>query len=116
MDAPSTPAVAPVVAPAVYPAWFDLHSDPAIVRRPTALRVYALIVRRGPDVFNDPQPVKVWHVADQLHTSHSRVRDALQRLTRRGYLTEHGRTAKGIRCLTVVQDRTQSVSCLPVAA
>jgi hypothetical protein len=43
----------------IYAAWFDLHNDDIIVAHPTAMRVYAVLLR-NPLIFMQPQDVKAW--------------------------------------------------------
>lgn len=91
-----------------YAAWFELHDDAEILRRPLALRVYARLIRR-PGIFFQPQSVKVQALALEVHAFRGDVAAALDLLTRRGFLAEHGKDAHGVRSLTVLQVRQQAV-------
>jgi len=55
--------------------------------------------------FTQPREVKVWAVASELQMSPRKVRDALDWLTERGFLAEHGRDSRGVRRLTVEYER-----------
>lgn len=88
-----------------YPAWFDIHKDPEISRRPTALRVYANLVSRTA-IFYVPQEIKTWKLADDLGADKGEVIAALNLLAKLGYIVEHGRGSKRERIITVTLDRS----------
>lgn len=87
-----------------YAAWFDLHRDPVIARRPTALRVYAALVgeQRG---FYEPCGCKAWAMAAMLDVKTESVLEALNVLVDRGYLVEHDRGENQVRRFTIVFQR-----------
>ena len=99
----------------IYAAWFDLHNDDTIVAHPTALRVYAHLLR-NPLAFMHPQEVKVWLIADRLHTNKRRVIDALNLLILRGYVLEHHRGANNARRLSLLIERQCPNGTAPNAA
>lgn len=90
-----------------FAAWFELHNDDAIVAHPTALRVYALLLR-NPKIFTDPQETKVWWLADNLGAKRDTVIHALELLIARGYVVEHARGPNQVRRLTVAVLRSDS--------
>lgn len=88
----------------MFAAWFDIHSDDAIVDHPTALRVYARLLR-NPRIFTEPQDVKAWVLAEQMHAHRDRVNAALDLLVERGYAISHGRGLNRVRRLTLAITR-----------
>jgi hypothetical protein len=96
----------------IYAAWFDLHNDDAVIDHPTAMRVYARLVR-NPLIFLTPQEIKTWALADDMHTHRDRVKAALDLLVERGYVIEHPRGTNGVRRLTLAMDREQSAPTIP---
>src|SRR4051812_12154312 len=88
-----------------YPAWFALHEDDAVAASPTALRVYAHLVRM-PNVFFEPQDVKVWLIAERLHTHRDRVTAAIALLVERGYVREHDRGLNNVRRVTLLMQQS----------
>lgn len=89
----------------IYAAWFDLHNDDVIVAHPTALRVYAHLLR-NPLVFMHAQDVKVWLIAERLRTHRNRVSAAIDLLAARGYILEHPRGANNVRRVQLLMERT----------
>lgn len=51
--------------------------------------------------FTEPREKKIWTLAAELHMSPRKVRDALDWLTARGFLVEHGRDSRGVRRLSI---------------
>lgn len=96
----------------MFAAWFDIHADDAVADQPTALRVYARLLR-NPRIFTDPQDVKAWLLADELHTHRDRVNSALDLLVARGYLVEHERGLNNVRRLTVAAVRQSFDAAAP---
>lgn len=97
----------------IYSAWFDLHNDDVIVAHPTALRVYAVLLR-NPLVFMRPQAVKMWLIADQLRVEKKSAIAALNLLVARGYVIEHEREMNNVRTVTLAIDRVApAVSSTP---
>jgi len=92
-----------------YSAWFELHADDEIARHPTAIRVYAHLLRNE-SIFFAPQDVKAWLLADTLKTHPDTVNAAIKLLVTRGYVIEHGRGMNNVRRLTIVRNR---VTCHP---
>lgn len=88
----------------IYAAWFELHNDDVIVAHPTALRVYAHLLR-NPLVFMHAQPVKTWLIAQLLHADKGNVIAALNLLVARGYVIEHARGEKNVRQVTLAMER-----------
>ena len=84
----------------MFAAWFDIHDDAAVVDHPTALRVYARLLRNA-RIFTEPQDVKAWALAAELRTHRDRVNAALDLLVERGYLVDHERGLNRVRRLTV---------------
>ena len=95
----------------VFAAWFAIHNDDVIVDHPTALRVYARLLR-NPLIFTQPQDVKAWTLAQEMHTHQDRVNGALNLLVERGYVIEHGRGLNRVRRLTLAIER-QEAATLP---
>lgn len=89
-----------------FAAWFELHADDAIVAHPTALRVYALLLR-NPKIFTEPQDTKVWWLAEKLNTERETVRKALELLIEHGYVVEHPRGFNNVRRVTVAAIRPE---------
>ncbi len=89
----------------IYAAWFDLHNDDTIVAHPTALRVYAHLLR-NPLIFMRPQEVKLWVIARSLRTNNGRVIAALNLLVKRGYVLEHERGQNNARRVSLLMERT----------
>jgi hypothetical protein len=98
----------------IYAAWFDLHNDDTIVDHPTAMRVYARLLR-NPLIFIKPQDVKAWALAEQMHTHRDRVNAALELLVKRGYVIEHARGTNNVRRLTLAMERTPPPATVPAA-
>lgn len=96
----------------IYAAWFDLHNDDVIVAHPTALRVYAHLLR-NPLIFMKPQPVKIWYIAEKLRAGKDNVIASLNLLVERGYVIEHERGAKGVRNVTLAIERVEPSQQLP---
>lgn len=97
----------------IYPAWFELYSDTVIIDHPTALRVYARLVR-NPRIFMEPQDVKAWALALDMHTHRDRVNGALDLLLARGYAIEHPRGLNNVRRITLAIERQLCASgCHP---
>lgn len=90
----------------MFSAWFALHEDDVIVDHPTAMRVYARLLR-NPRIFTEPQDVKAWAMADDLHTHRDRVNAALDLLVERGYVVEHKRGLNQVRRLTLAIERPE---------
>lgn len=90
-----------------FAAWFELHADDEIVAHPTALRVYALLLRNS-RIFTEPQDTKVWWLADKLGAERETVRRALELLIARGYVVEHERGFNNVRRVTVAVVRQDS--------
>ena len=90
----------------IYSAWFDLHNDDVVVAHPTALRVYAHLLR-NPMIFMQAQDVKAWAIAKQLKTNKGRVLKALNLLVGRGYVIEHDRGANNVRRVTLAMERRE---------
>lgn len=88
----------------MFAAWFDLHDDDAVVDHPTALRVYARLLR-NPRIFDEPQDTKVWAIALEMHANRETVSAALDLLVARGYVIEHPRGPSRVRRLTIPQER-----------
>ena len=88
----------------IYAAWFDIHNDDVIVAHPTALRVYAHLVR-NPTAFMQPHELKIWLIARQLRTNNRRVINALNLLVSRGYVLEHARGDNKARRVTIAMER-----------
>lgn len=84
----------------MYPAWFDVHQDTEVAKRPTALRVYAYLLRDPRALFH-PVPFKVEIVAAQLRTHRDRITEAVELLLSRGYVLDHGRGSNNVRRLTI---------------
>lgn len=95
-----------------FAAFFDLHADDEIVARPTALRVYARLLR-DPRIFFTPVEVKEWALAETLGTKAETVRHALRLLISRGYLIEHGRSVHNTRRLQVPLTRQSAPESAP---
>lgn len=91
-----------------YAAWYELHDDDAVVDHPTALRVYARLLRRGAAIFRTPQAVKIWLLAEQMRAHRESVIVALDLLIRRGYVVEHGREMNNVRRITIAKIRAES--------
>jgi hypothetical protein len=83
-----------------FPAWFDLHKDRIITAKPSAIRVYAHLLE-NPRCQFEIQDVKAWLIADQLGMARDSVNEALDLLTKRGYIIDHGRGQNNVRRLTV---------------
>lgn len=64
-------------------------------------RVYTYLVHRLPLSHAEPRVVKVWFVAEQIPLARRHVIKALDWLTRRGYVVEHGRASRGERMLSL---------------
>jgi hypothetical protein len=90
----------------IYAAWFDLHNDDIIVDHPTAMRVYARLLR-NPLIFMQPQDVKAWALADQMGVDKKSVHAALALLIARGYAIDHGRSLNNVRRLTLAMERPE---------
>lgn len=93
-----------------FAAWFALHSDDVVVAHPTAIRVYAVLLR-NPRICYQPQDVKAWLIAETLHTHRDRVNAALNLLIHRGYVLEHGRGQNNVRQVTVLLERDPTATC-----
>jgi hypothetical protein len=89
----------------IYAAWFDIHNDDEIVDHPTALRVYARLLR-NPLIFMQPQDVKAWTLAEEMRVNPKSVQLALSLLIDRGYAIDHGRSFHNVRRLTLTMERT----------
>lgn len=89
----------------MWPAWFELHSDPEILRYPVALHVYAALVRKHPTMLWEPTDVKAWVLGECLHTHRTTVDRALNLLIAHGYLLLHGYGQNRVRRLTIVPIR-----------
>lgn len=87
-----------------YSAWWDLHKDPIIIASPTALRVYASLLR-DPLIFYQPRDIKAWLLAKELKTKERAIFRALSLLVERGYVIEYGRGRNNVRQLIVPQVR-----------
>jgi hypothetical protein len=96
----------------IYAAWFDLHSDDSVVDHPIALRVYARLVR-NPLIFMQPQDVKAWALAAEMHVNKQSVSAALALLIKRGYAIEHGRSVHNVRRLTLAMERADATLHAP---
>jgi DNA-binding MarR family transcriptional regulator len=90
-----------------FPAWFEIHDDPEIVASPTALRIYAKLVRR-PTIFFEPQDVKAWALAEELNIERSTVQHALTLLISKGYVIQHGTGLNNVKRLTVAMVRERA--------
>lgn len=88
----------------IYAAWFDLHNDDVIVAHPTALRVYARLVR-NPLIFMHAQDVKAWVYAAEMKVQPRSVYAAINLLIARGYAIDHGRSVNRVRRLTLTMER-----------
>jgi hypothetical protein len=88
----------------IYAAWFDIHNDDEIVDHPTALRVYARLLR-NPLIFMQPQDVKAWTLAEDMRVKRESVQVALSLLIDRGYVIDHGRSQNNVRRLTLAMER-----------
>jgi hypothetical protein len=88
----------------IYAAWFDIHNDDEIVDHPTALRVYARLLR-NPLIFMQPQDVKAWTLAEDMRVKRESVQVALSLLIDRGYVIDHGRSLNNVRRLTLAMER-----------
>lgn len=91
-----------------FDAWFKFHEDDEVTSHPTTMRVYARLLR-NPDIFFTPQDVKIWVLAEQLHTSRERVQKALDQLVERGYAVEHARAGKRVRRFILTRVRVIGV-------
>jgi hypothetical protein len=91
----------------IFEAWFEIHNDDAVVDHPVALRVYARLVR-NPLIFLQPQDVKAWALANEMHVHRQSVAAALALLVQRGYAIDHGRGAHHVRRLTLALEREAS--------
>lgn len=87
-----------------FPAWYDLYADTVIARHPTALRVYAQLLRNE-SIFFEPQVIKAQVLADAVGTNRRRVQEALEMLVSRGYVIEHRRGHYQTRRLTLARVR-----------
>lgn len=95
----------------IFPAWFDLATDDEIAAQPTALRVYARLIKDyHPSIFFAPQEVKAWALAEMLGTHRDRVADAIALLIERGYVVEHGRAMSNVRLLILPMERVHSAA------
>lgn len=88
-----------------FPAWFDLHRDRVITNSPSTIRVYAWLIANYPRIFFEPQDVKAWAIAEDEHMGRDSVNGALDLLTSRGYLLDHGRGQNNVRRLTIAISR-----------
>ena len=88
----------------MFAAWFALHEDNVVVDNPTAMRVYARLLR-NPLIFAQPQDVKAWLLAEEMRVHPTSVQAALKLLIDRGYVIDHGRGVHNVRRLTVVVER-----------
>jgi Mn-dependent DtxR family transcriptional regulator len=84
----------------MFAAWFEIHDDDTIVDSPTALRVYARLLR-NPLIFTEPQDVKAWVLAGEMKVHPTSVQAAIQLLVDRGYVIDHGRGVHNVRRLTI---------------
>ncbi len=91
-----------------FAAWFDLHADDVVAEQPTALRVYAWLLRND-RILEEPQEIKAWVVAEQLHVHRDSVKAALMVLIERGYVVEHPRGYNNVRRLSVATERDPSL-------
>ncbi len=93
----------------VFPAWFALHDDDVIADHPTALRVYARLLRL-PKIFLEPHDVKAWLLAEQIGSTRKAVGRAIRLLIARGYVVEHAPGFNNVFRLTLAIDRGGCVS------
>lgn len=91
----------------IYAAWFDLHNDDVVVDHPTAMRVYARLLR-NPLIFMLPQDVKGWLIADDMKVQPRSVYRAIDLLIERGYVIDHGRGTNNVRRLTLAMERPKT--------
>lgn len=81
-----------------FPAMEDLAAD--IELGFVAWKVYMHLQR---NVLNHVTPVevKVWLLADTVHSNNQRVIESLNWLVHKGYLAEHARGSRGVRSFTL---------------
>lgn len=91
----------------IYAAWFDLHNDDVVVDHPTAMRVYARLLR-NPLIFMQPQDVKGWVMAGEMGVKPKSVYRAIDLLVERGYAIDHGRSMNNVRRLTLAIERPKT--------
>lgn len=84
----------------MFAAWFAIHEDDEVVDHPTALRVYARLLR-NPRIFTEAQDVKAWALAEEMHADRGSVNAALNLLIERGYAISHGVGLNRVRRLTL---------------
>ncbi len=89
-----------------YPAWIDLFNDNVIVDHPTALRVYARLLR-DPMIFIKPKDLKAWVLADDMGVKPKTVYRAIGLLIERGYAHDHGRGVNNVRRITLAVERAE---------
>ena len=82
----------------------DLIDDAQLWRHPTSLRVYREL-RRVQNIYYEPQRVKAWLLATELHTNRRVIQRALELLIRRGFVIECGRGQNGVRQLMLARER-----------
>lgn len=95
----------------IYAAWFDLHNDDVVVDHPTAMRVYARLLR-NPLIFMQPQDVKAWVLAKEMGVKEHSVGAALRLLIERGYVLEHERGLNRVRRVTLAIERPEGAPAI----
>lgn len=99
----------------MFAAWFAIHEDDAVVDHPTALRVYARLLR-NPRIFTEAQDVKAWALAQEMRADRGSVNAALDLLVERGYAISHGVGLNRVRRLTIAIAAPANASSAAVEA
>ena len=84
-----------------FPAYLSFKADPE--RTLNVIKVYEYLCTTLD--FVQARSVKGWALADQAGVDRTNVSGALDSLVSRGYLVEHQRTERGVRCFTLAWAR-----------